>query len=228
MLPPRHMWKMLHLIYRFGTPGLSIQQLVDVGLDCNPDTWGPLERDGIIVRTPDGSGFELAPVTGNLLTRFLVGSGEGRPFNMLVDYPRAFVVMPFGEAWSRDVYTRMIEPAVRGAGLECVRGDEVVRVGDLSSNVWSQILVAGVVIADVTAPNVNVYYELGLAHAIGRDVILLKQAGVALPADFGGAHYVEYDVRDLDAGRALLQAQVTGWAEEPRVRTAAVGALGRA
>lgn len=226
----RDMWKMVHLLYRFG-PVLTKAQLGKAGLTCDPDTMQLLEDDKLVVRSHHpglDAEFELTAIGRDLLTRFLVASGNQRPVDMLVDYPRAFVVMPFSETWSNDVYTRMIEPAVRDAGLECVRGDAIVRVGDLNSNVWSQILTAGVVIAEVTAPNVNVYYELGLAHAIGRDVLLLKQTGVVLPADFSGAHYREYDPTDLTAGRKLVQTEVERWASQPYVRAAGVGALGPA
>jgi hypothetical protein len=58
---------------------------------------------------------------------------------------------------------------------------------------------------------VNVFYELGLVHALGKDALVLKQPGTALPADFGGAHYVEYDCANLAAGRALLETQLRQW-----------------
>jgi hypothetical protein len=42
-------------------------------------------------------------------------------------------------------------------------------------------------------PNPSVYYEIGLADALGKPVFLFKQANVPLPADFSGIHYYEYD-----------------------------------
>jgi hypothetical protein len=110
----------------------------------------------------------------------------------------------------------MIQPAVTGAGLECVRGDELVRVGALTENVWKGIVRAGLMIADVSAPNPNVFYEIGLAHGIGKDVFVLKQDAARVPADFGGAHYYEYSLQDLPDGRNRLQAALSAWASGVR------------
>lgn len=220
----RDMWKMVHLLYRFGKPGIPFPDLAAAGLDCFHDTFYPLVHEGIIVDR--GGAYELAPTATAMLSRFMVARGEGHP-DILVDYPRAFVIMPFSQPWSQDVYGTMIEPAVRAAGLECVRGDTLARVGDLTSNVWAEILRAGLVIADVTEPNVNVYYELGLTHAVGKDTILLTQQGATLPADFRGAHFCEYSPGELEKGRELLKQQIEEWAKMDYVRAQGVGQLGR-
>jgi len=102
-----------------------------------------------------------------------------------------------------------------------------VRVGDLTTNIWAEILRAGVVLADVSVPNVNVFYEIGLTHALGKDVLLFKQRGKPVPADFGGAHHYEYELTDLEAGRGLVQSQLEQWAVRPEVRAMAVKALSR-
>jgi hypothetical protein len=91
-----------------------------------------------------------------------------------------------------------------------------VRVGALAANVWDQIVQAGLVIADVSAANVNVFYELGLAHALGKDTLLLKQKDAPMPADFGGAHYYEYDLDHLDVGRDWLRSELAKWAVKNR------------
>ena len=120
--------------------------------------------------------------------------------------------MPFSQPWSGEVYQHMIQPAVEAAGLTCVHGDDPVRVGDLMQTVWDAILVSGVTIAEVSALNANVFYELGLAHALGKDVFILKQKDSTVPADFGGTHYYEYDLNDLNAGKTMLQAELAEWA----------------
>ena len=131
---------------------------------------------------------------------------------MWVDYPEVFVIMPFSEDWSSNVYASIIEPAVRGAGLACVLGDTLPRVGDLGQGLWNQIMRAGLVIAEVSVPNVNVFYELGITHAIGKDAVLLKQKDAELPADFGGAHYYEYDLTDADSARKMICQELKKWA----------------
>ena len=68
--------------------------------------------------------------------------------------------------------------------------------------------------AEVSVPNPNVYYEIGLADALGKPVFLFKQENVTLPADFGGVHYYNYDLNDLTTGRQKLASELTQWAEE--------------
>ena len=84
--------------------------------------------------------------------------------------------------------------------------------------IWAAILTAGVMIAEVSALNANVFYELGLAHALGKDVFILKQLGSTVPADFGGTHYYEYDLQDLAAGQAMLQFELAKWASDNRAQ----------
>jgi len=51
-----------------------------------------------------------------------------------------------------------------------------------------------------------------LAGQARKDTFILKQKGSTVPADFGGAHYYEYDLNDLAAGQAMLQAELAQWA----------------
>jgi hypothetical protein len=209
----RTMWKMLHLLYRCGKPGIAEPDLIRAGVDCWPDTISILMDSGAVIRqATNPPEFMLSPPAMNLLQACLVCNKLAATTEIEVDYPRSFVIMPFSEPWSDEVYSRMIEPAAISAGLDCVRGDTLVRVGDLTSNIWQEILKTGVVIADVSAPNVNVFYELGLVHAIGKDTLLLKRNDSVLPADFGGAHFYEYSLNDLDTGRIKLTKALSDWA----------------
>ena len=90
----------------------------------------------------------------------------------------------------------------------------VYRIGDLATNVWRQIALAGVIVADVTAPNPNVYYELGLADALGKPILAFKQVGVVLPADIGGRHFYEYDLDHLASGMEALTTALKDLADE--------------
>lgn len=133
---------------------------------------------------------------------------------MWVDYPSVFVIMPFSEPWSNTIYSQLIKPGVEDAGLKCIRGDTVIRIGDLTQNIWGALLGAGIVVAEVSALNANVFYEVGLTHALGKDVILLKQIGSKIPADIGGAHYHEYDPQAIDLSKKWLTTELSQWATE--------------
>lgn len=187
-------WKMIHLLYRYGRRSsagnrrvLTETQLTGAGVHCDADTRQPLEDAGVVTRV--GNEYELAKPVREVVRRFTVAQGPDVSVDLRVDYPEVFVVMPFGQPWSDDVYTKFFELGVRGAGFTEVRGDSIVRVGDLSTNVWKSITQAGVIVAEVSVPNPNVYYEIGLADALGKPVFLFKQRSATLPADFGGVHY---------------------------------------
>jgi hypothetical protein len=207
----REMWKLVHLLYLYGKPAISRADLERAGLVCHNDTFVPLFRDGVV--RDDGATYALSDQARALLQLTLLANRPRGSVDMRVDHPSAFVAMPFSKRWSKPVFEQLIEPALSDAGVECLRGDTIVRVGDLASNIWREILRCGVVIADISAPNVNVFYELGLTYALGRDALLLKERSARLPADFGGAHYIEYDLADLPAGKTLLQRAVEEWAE---------------
>jgi hypothetical protein len=48
------------------------------------------------------------------------------------------------------------------------------------------------VICDLTGKNANVFYEAGIAHALGQDVILIAQHETDIPFDLRHIRYVKY------------------------------------
>src|SRR4029453_16066978 len=87
--------------------------------------------------------------------------------------PHAFVVMPFGTKPGADgkdidfnrVYDDYIKPALEHAGLTVFRADQEMRAGDIRTDMFQELLVADLVVADLTINNPNVWYELGVRHA---------------------------------------------------------------
>jgi len=209
---------MLHTLYTLppGKTALTATELKSVGIDCDPDTIEPLVVSGAVNKTRGR--YTLSNAARKILATCIVANRRWQSDEVQVDGPSAFVVMPFSEPWSDRVYRDLINRSVRAAQLRCVKGDLIVRIGDLSQNVWNALLKAGVVVADVSALNANVFYEIGLAHALGKDVFILKQRKAKVPADFGAAHYIEYDLKNLNASRAELTAQLKDWATKNHVR----------
>lgn len=81
------------------------------------------------------------------------------------------------------VYGEYIAPALEAAGLEAFRADEEIRAGDIRTDMFQERLVADLVIADLSIDNPNVWYELGVHHALrARGVVLFS--GGRVPTAF--------------------------------------------
>jgi hypothetical protein len=169
-----------------------------------------LEDAGVVKRI--GNAYELSKAARKIVSTFTLAKGPDTNVDIRVDYPEVFVVMPFRQRWSTDVFTNMFTPGIEDAKFIVSRGDDIVRVGDLGTNVWRSITQAGIVVAEVSVPNPNVYYELGLADALGKPIFLFKQVGKPLPADIKGVHFYEYDLADLALGRKTLTTALKKWA----------------
>ncbi len=223
-------WKMIHLLYGYARRKnsgnrrvLSEEELTSAGVHCDPDSRQILEDAGVVKRI--GNEYELSKAARKIVSTFTLAQGPDVNVDIRVDYPEVFVVMPFSEPWSNDVFTKLFTPGIEEAHFKVSRGDSVVRVGDLNTNVWRSITQAGLIVADVSVANPNVYYEIGLADALGKPVFLFKQERVTLPADFGGVHYYDYDLNDFAAGRQKLSGELKKWAEENDNRAFGVKAL---
>jgi hypothetical protein len=97
--------------------------------------------------------------------------------------------------------------------LRCVRADSESRGGRIMADVWRLTNEAILVIADLSGRNPNVFYETGLAHALGKRVILLSSDTDDIPFDVRDIDIIRYDVgagfeyirdRLLDAVRAAI------------------------
>ncbi len=111
----------------------------------------------------------------------------------------AFVLMPFRPNWSELVW-QTIKETLKNMGIEAVRADE--QYGhQVVEDIWKGICEAGIVIADVTGKNPNVYYELGIAHVLGRRVILLTQTPDDIPFDIRVYRHILYKVPFSKRGR---------------------------
>ena len=223
-------WKMIHLLYQYArrTPDgsnrvLTEDELTAAGVHCDADSRQPLEDSDVVRRV--GNAYELSKAARKILSTFTLAKGPEVSIDIRVDYPEVFVIMPLRQPWSNQVFTDLFKPAIEAANFVVSRGDTIVRVGDLGTNVWRSITQAGIVVGDVTAPNPNVYYELGLADALGKPTFLFKQIGSTLPADVSGVHFYEYALGDLASARSALTTALIDWANMKDHRFFGVKAL---
>lgn len=62
------------------------------------------------------------------------------------------------------------------------------------NDIWKSICEARFLIADLTGRNANVFYELGIAHTVGKEAILIRQQEEArIPADIGHIRHIRYE-----------------------------------
>ncbi|MGH7846834.1 MAG: TRAFs-binding domain-containing protein [Candidatus Binatia bacterium] len=112
----------------------------------------------------------------------------------------AFVAMPFGVKQGIDfnqVYESYIKPALESAGFEVFRADEEMRAGNIRTDMFQELLLADLVVADLSVDNPNVWYELGVRHALrARGVIQIQCQREHLPFDVYVDRSLRYHIKD--------------------------------
>ncbi len=127
-----------------------------------------------------------------------------------------FVIMPIGSGEAYEVYfnryANIIKPAVEGYQrrgsrvFDAIRADFITKTGSINKSVIQHIYNADLLIADLTDLNPNVFYELGVRHALRNGTILVALEGTKLPFDVGDLRAVFY--RDRVGGEKDAIAQI--------------------
>jgi hypothetical protein len=116
-----------------------------------------------------------------------------------------FVMQPFAPPHG-DYYEKIYKPAIEKTGLQPVRADaEIFGTGKIIDQVWSGINAAKVLVAELTTRNPNVFYELGLAHALNKPVVLISSNEPDVPFDLQHIRVIYYDVNDPFWGTKLVE-----------------------
>jgi hypothetical protein len=115
-----------------------------------------------------------------------------------------FVMQPFAGALG-GYYDLIFKPAVTQAGMTAVRADaEIFGTGKIIDQIWRGIRSARVLVAELTTKNPNVFYELGLAHALEKPVILVSSNQEDVPFDLRHIRVILYDQSDPFWGPKLI------------------------
>jgi nucleoside 2-deoxyribosyltransferase len=120
--------------------------------------------------------------------------------------PAVFHVMPFSEPWS-DAIRDAARGACAASGCTYRRGDEADE-GRIIEAIWTDICAAHLVLVDLTGLNLNVFVELGMAHALGRTVLMVRQGGLnePLPRNIEKLRVLDYG--DASALSRLLEKRL--------------------
>ena len=112
---------------------------------------------------------------------------------------RAFIVRPFGTKSGIDfdrVEAELIDPALKHLGITGRTTMEILRTGNIRTDMFQALLVADIVIADLSIHNANVYYELGLRHALRSAATVMirgREGGDKVVFDLFTDRYIAYD-----------------------------------
>ena len=115
---------------------------------------------------------------------------------------RAFIIRPFGtknDIDFNDVEEKLIDPALNRLDITGRTTMEIRRQGNIRLDMFQRLLTADVVIADISIQNANVYYELGVRHALrGKHTFMIRASGADLktdevPFDLKTDRYLTYD-----------------------------------
>lgn len=133
------------------------------------------------------------------------------PEDMARTQHTCFVIMPFDQPLS-EFYNDIIKPSVAALGISVRRADDVFSVGSVINDIWLHLTEADFVIADLTGRNPNVFYELGLAHVLGKPTVLMTQNMADLPFDVRHHRAIQYGMgyKDIEKLREALQSACRG------------------
>ena len=102
-----------------------------------------------------------------------------------------FVLMPFTEEFNR-IYKECIKSTIEKHNWICQKADEIYETKAIIDLILEQIHRADLIVADITGKNANVFYELGYAHAVKKNTILLTQSIADAPFDLRHRQLVKY------------------------------------
>jgi tetratricopeptide (TPR) repeat protein len=121
-----------------------------------------------------------------------------------VNKPLCFVLMPFGKKPDAAgalidfdaVYQQLIAPSISEAGMEPLRADEEMTGGIIHKPMFERLILCEYAVADLTTANANVFYELGVRHAVRpwSTVLMFSKGGSQLPFDVAPLRAMPYQL----------------------------------
>jgi hypothetical protein len=184
--------------------------------------WIKLTEDGGI--HPTERIFEAQRELGLSLTQLAPYGNSSTVANPLFGRPKeppkpsyVFVMMPFASEL-RPVYEDHIRAVAARLNITTTRADDFFAANSIISDVWDAINHAQVLIADCTNRNPNVFYELGIAHTLGKPVILIAQSKDDIPFDVQYIRTILYEFtpRGMRKFETALEATLKRETTQPR------------
>jgi hypothetical protein len=111
-----------------------------------------------------------------------------------VTRPAVFVIMAFDPELEK-VYTELIRDPLEREGFAVQRADSIAEQRNILKDIVRGIVGANLVVADLTGLNPNVFYELGIAHALRKPTVVITQSVDDMPFDLRSYRVVAYSLR---------------------------------
>jgi len=131
-----------------------------------------------------------------------------------------FVLMPFGKKPSFGgsqidfdaVYHELIKPSIEKSGLEPLRADEEMKGGFIHKPMFERLILCEFAVADLTTANANVFYELGIRHAVRSwSTVMVFAEGVSqLPFDVAPLRALPYKLDNYGKPINIEETNVKG------------------
>jgi len=118
-----------------------------------------------------------------------------------------FYLCPFTEPFNT-IYSDHAKPAIERSGFAVERADEIFGTQPIIEDIWEGINSSQIVIADVTNRNPNVMYEIGMAHTVGKPVVIMTQNIEDVPFDLKHHRCIIYSY--TPKGCASLEEKISG------------------
>lgn len=140
---------------------------------------------------------------------------EAKQGNTIVFAPKVFNIPKKGVAKKQvcvifdfdehmDTYEG-IRTVCNNLGFSCVKANDILQHGAFLQNVFEMIYTSQIAICDFTGANSNVFYEAGIAHTLGKEVIPITQSMEFVPSDLKYINMIVYEsVGDLQSRLRLL------------------------
>ena len=186
------------VVETYNVPSESFQEFKQIFLE-SLETAELISRHGEKIRVTDvASGDVASPAPSDRLKKLEKTTSIGANDSCFVMQPFA---APLGE-----YYEKIYKPAIEKAGLRPIRADaDIFATGKIMDQVWTGINAAKVLVAELTSRNPNVFYELGLAHAMKKPVVLVSAKEEDVPFDLQHIRVIYYDMSDPFWGSKLIE-----------------------
>ena len=129
--------------------------------------------------------------------------------------PDLLMLMPFSPNL-KPVFDDHVKKVAASLGLSAARADDFFTKDSIMEDIWSAIYHAKVIVADCTKRNANVFYEIGIAHTLGKNTILTSQSVKDIPFDLQHLRCILYTFtpKGLTDFERFLETAITSMLNE--------------